>query len=305
MDRRITKEKLRERVEKGYSLLEECTVCPRECKVNRLKEELGFCQTGKDPIVSSYNLHFGEEPPLSGKNGSGTIFFSHCNLKCVYCQNYPISQLGNGKKITTQKLAEMMLELEKRGAHNINFVTPSHVIPQILEGVYFAQENGFSLPLVYNSSGYDKKEALELLDGIIDIYLPDIRYADNLKAKKYSSAQNYVEINQLAIKEMFRQVGNLELDEMGMAKKGLIVRHLILPEGIAGSQRSFEFLEKEISPKVWVSLMSQYFPANQVEKFPPLNRRITEEEYAQAVQGFYENNLENGWMQENLVYEKY
>ncbi|MFQ6003172.1 MAG: radical SAM protein [Candidatus Zixiibacteriota bacterium] len=290
---------IKERIEKAYQLLRNCRVCPRRCGVDRLNGQRGICKVGKNPKVSSYNVHFGEEPPISGTRGSGTIFFTSCNLRCVYCQNFPISQLGHGSEVTTKDLAKMMIFLQSRGCHNINLVTPSHFIPQILEAVSFAWEMGFDLPLVYNSSGYDSIEALRLLEGVIDIYLPDMRYSDNRVAKRLSSAQDYVEVNREAIREMYRQVGNLVIDGNGIAKKGLLVRHLILPFDLAGSKNTFRFVEEEISPKVYVSLMGQYFPSFKASFDVSINRKITEEEYEQAKESFFKSGLTLGWMQEN------
>ena len=274
------------RIEKANALLEECTVCPRECGVNRLKGEIGFCGIGKEPRVASFNLHTGEEPPISGSKGSGTIFFSGCNLRCKYCQNFPISQLRNGEEITTQKLAGMMLHLQSKGSHNINFVTPSHVVPQILEALSFAWEKGLDLPLVYNTSGYDAIGSLQLLEGIIDVYLPDMRYSDNRIAKELSSVEDYVEVNRKAIKEMYRQVENLQTDEEGIAKKGLIIRHLILPDNLAGSDATFRFIRDEISDKMRVSLMGQYFPSFRAGECVSIDRKITPEEYESVLESF-------------------
>lgn len=289
---------IKERVEKGYQLLQKCRVCPRGCGVDRLNGERGICKVGKNPMVSSYSVHFGEEPPISGTRGSGTIFFTSCNLRCIYCQNFPISQLGNGSEVTTRDLAKMMVSLQSRGCHNINLVTPSHFIPQILEAVSFAWEMGFDLPLVYNSSGYDSIEALRLLEGIIDIYLPDMRYSDNRVAKRLSSAEDYVEVNQEAVREMYRQVGNLVTDEDGIAKKGLLIRHLILPFDLAGSKKTFRFIKEEIYPNVYVSLLGQYFPSFKASDDVSINRKITKEEYEQAKESFFESGLTSGWMQE-------
>jgi putative pyruvate formate lyase activating enzyme len=290
---------IKERIEKGYALLEKCVVCPRECKANRLKGEIGFCGMGKNPKVASYNVHPGEEPPISGTKGSGTIFFSGCNLRCIYCQNFPISQMRHGKEITTQKLAEMMLYLQSKGCHNVNFVTPSHFVPQIIEALSFAWDTGFDLPLVYNTSGYDGLHSLKLLEGIIDIYLPDMRYSDNSKAKELSSVENYAEVNRKAIKEMFRQVGNLVTDEAGIARKGLIIRHLILPHNLAGSEQTFQFIKREISDKTYVSLMGQYFPSYKAGRHVSINRKIMPEEYESAVESFFDSGLSRGWMQDS------
>jgi putative pyruvate formate lyase activating enzyme len=294
---------LKERIEKAYALLERCTVCPRECKVNRLKGEIGFCGVGENPKVASYNLHYGEEPPISGINGSGTIFFSGCNMRCMYCQNFPISQLRNGKETTPLDLAEMMLSLQGKGCHNVNLVTPSHVVPQILKALSFAWERGFDLPLVYNTSGYDSYQSLKLLDGIIDLYLPDMRYSDNKIAKKLSSVEDYVEMNRKAIKEMYRQVGNLITDEQNVAKRGLIIRHLILPDGLAGSQETFGFIKRKISGEVHVSLMGQYFPSFRAGECVSINRKINPKEYEYAVESFFKWGLSRGWMQEGFKHE--
>lgn len=294
---------IEDRIEKAHALLEECAVCPRECRVNRLKGEIGFCGIGKDPKVASFNLHTGEEPPISGSKGSGTIFFSGCNLRCKYCQNFPISQLRNGEEITTQKLAGMMLHLQSKGSHNINFVTPSHVVPQILEALSFAWEKGLDLPLVYNTSGYDAIGSLQLLEGIIDVYLPDMRYSDNRIAKKLSSVEDYVEVNRKAIKEMYRQVGNLQTDQEGIAKKGLIIRHLILPDNLAGSDATFRFIRDEISDKMRVSLMGQYFPSFRAGECVSIDRKITPEEYESVLESFLDSGLSRGWTQKGFEHE--
>ena len=294
---------IEDRIEKAYALLEECAVCPRKCRVNRLKGEIGFCGIGKDPKVASFNLHTGEEPPISGSKRSGTIFFSGCNLRCKYCQNFPISQLRNGEEITTQKLAGMMLHLQSKGSHNINFVTPSHVVPQILEALSFAWEKGLDLPLVYNTSGYDAIGSLQLLEGIIDVYLPDMRYSDNRIAKKLSSVEDYVEVNRKAIKEMYRQVGNLQTDQEGIAKKGLIIRHLILPDNLAGSDATFRFIRDDISDKMRVSLMGQYFPSFRAGECVSIDRKITPEEYESVLESFLDSGLSRGWTQKGFEHE--
>jgi putative pyruvate formate lyase activating enzyme len=294
---------IKARIEKAYALLENCRVCPRECGANRLKGEKGLCGVGKNPEVASYNVHYGEEPPVSGSRGSGTIFFSGCSLRCVYCQNFPISQLRNGKEMTAQKLADMMLQLQSKGCHNINLVTPTHFVPQIVKALSFAWEKGFDLPLVYNTSGYDSLHSLRLLDGVIDVYLPDTRYSNNEAAQMLSSVGDYVEANREAIREMFQQVGNLVTDEWGIAKKGLIIRHLILPDGLAGSEETFRFIKEEISGEVYVSLMGQYFPSFKAEECVSINRKITPEEYESAVESFFESGLSRGWMQERVKHE--
>ena len=296
----IKEEEFDRRIEKAYKLLSSCEVCPHKCRVNRLKGEQGICRSGEEVIVSSYNAHFGEEPPLVGNFGSGTIFFTNCNLKCVYCQNYPISQLGNGNKVSLSELAKIMLALQKRKCHNINLVTPTHFVPQILKSLKLAIKMGLRIPIVYNTSGYESVETLKLLDGIVDIYLPDARYADNEIAKKYSAAPNYFEIMKKALKEMHRQVRDLVTDKIGVARSGLIVRHLVLPRGVSGTKKIMRFIAREISPHTYVSLMAQYFPAYQAGQFPAISRRINKEEYKEALEAFKEENLENGWFQKDL-----
>lgn len=296
----IKEEELDRRIKKAYKLLSSCEVCPHKCRVNRLKGEQGFCRSGEEVIVSSYNAHFGEEPPLVGNFGSGTIFFTHCNLKCVYCQNYPISQLGNGNKVSLPELAKMMLALQKRKCHNINLVTPAHFVPQILKSLKLAIKMGLCIPIVYNTSGYDSVNTLKLLDSVVDIYLPDARYADNEIARKYSSAPNYFKIIKKSLKEMYRQVGDLAVGKTGVARSGLIVRHLVLPGSLSGTKKIMHFIAREISPHTYISLMAQYFPAYQADQFPHLSRRINRKEYREALRAFKEEGLENGWFQEDI-----
>jgi putative pyruvate formate lyase activating enzyme len=296
----MKEEEFDRRIEKAYKLLSPCEVCPRECRVNRSEGEKGFCRSGEEVIVSSYNAHFGEEPPLVGNFGSGTIFFTNCNLKCVYCQNYPISQLGNGNKVSLSELSKIMLALQKRKCHNINLVTPTHFMPQILKSLKSAIKMGLRIPIVYNTSSYDSVNTLKLLDGVVDIYLPDARYADDKIALKYSSAPGYFEIMKKALKEMHRQVGDLSLNRMGVAHSGLIVRHLVLPEGLSGTKKIMHFIAREISPHTYISLMAQYFPAYQAGQFPPLSRRINREEYREALRAFEEEGLRNGWFQKDI-----
>ena len=294
----ISDTELQKRIDAAYGLLASCRVCPRECGVDRLKnDKLGFCRSGLNPIISSVCPHFGEEPPLSGAKGSGTVFFTNCNLRCVYCQNYPISQMGNGEERSPGELACQMLWLQEQGCHNLNLVTPTHFVPQILKALGIAIQRGFNLPIVYNTSGYESMETLRLLDGIVDIYLADMRYSDNAAAMKYSIAPDYPKLNRAAIKEMSRQVGNLVQDKQGIAKQGLIVRHLVLPGNIAGTEAVMKFLAEEISKEVAISLMSQYFPAYRAREFNEINRRITTEEYEKAYQIMLKYGLENGWIQ--------
>jgi putative pyruvate formate lyase activating enzyme len=294
----ISETELQERIQAAYQLLESCRVCPRECGVNRLKDDkLGFCRSGLNPVISSVSPHHGEEPPISGTKGSGTIFFTNCSLKCVYCQNYPISQMGNGVERSPGELACQMVYLQEQGCHNLNLVTPTHFMPQILKAIKIARERGFNLPIVYNTSGYESLEALRLLDGIVDIYMPDMRYSDDRMSVKYSVASHYAEINRAAIKEMYRQVGNLVLDESGIAKKGLLIRHLVLPENISGTESIMKFLAEEVSKDVYISLMSQYFPAYKAHTFKELSRRLMAEEYEEACRIMEKYGLENGWIQ--------
>jgi putative pyruvate formate lyase activating enzyme len=295
----LSQNKLQERIEAAYQLLENCRVCPRECGVNRLKDDkIGFCRSGHNPVISSVSPHHGEEPPLSGTRGSGTVFFTNCNLKCVYCQNYPISQMGNGSERSPGELACQMIWLQEQGCHNLNLVTPTHFMPQILKALGIARDRGFHLPIVYNTSGYESVEALRLLDGIVDIYLPDMRYSDDRKAMRYSIAPHYHSINQAAIREMYRQVGNLAVDEKGIATRGLIVRHLVLPGGKSGTDGVMKFLAGEISRDVYISLMSQYFPAYRANEFKELSQRTSPDEYEEAYQIMQKYGLENGWTQD-------
>jgi putative pyruvate formate lyase activating enzyme len=295
----VSQSELEIRIEAAYSNLEKCKVCPRECGVNRLKDDkVGFCRSGLDPVIASVSPHQGEEPPISGTRGSGTIFLANCNMRCEYCQNYPISQMGHGTERTPGELACQMLYLQEQGCHNVNFVTPTHYVPQILKAVGIARERGFNLPIVYNTSGYDSVEMLLLLDGIVDVYMPDMRYADNAASVRYSVAPYYVQINQAAVKEMYRQVGNLVMDKDGIAKRGLLVRHLVLPNKVSGTEEVMRFLSKEISKDVCVSLMSQYFPAYRSAESKLLSRRITEEEYDEAYAMKIRYGLKKGWVQE-------
>jgi len=289
---------LENREKKLNEILKSCQLCPRKCKVNKLKGEKGFCRAGKNITFSLAQPHFGEEPILTGENGSGTIFFTYCSLRCVYCQNYEISQLGQGKKITPRELAKIMINLQNKRVHNINLVSPTHFIPQIIQALILAIPQGFHLPLVYNTSGYERVEILKLLRGIIDIYLSDMRYSDDKMAEKYSGVLNYVHYNRLAIKEMFNQVGNPILSGQGIIQRGLIIRHLVLPNNIAGSKNTFRFLAKEISKDVYVSLMAQYFPCFKAKNYPLINRPITHSEYQNVLDSFHEERLRNGLKQD-------
>jgi putative pyruvate formate lyase activating enzyme len=275
---------LESRVEEAREMLEECRLCGRECHVNRLEGTRGaVCRTGEKAVVSSFNAHFGEEDPLVGQHGSGTIFFTNCNLKCQFCQNYEISQLGEGREVSAEEIAGMMLHLQGRGCHNVNFVSPTHVIPQIMAALLIAAEKGLRVPLVHNTGGYDSLETLSLLDGIVDIYMPDMKYADEKVGRKYSKVKEYPQVNQAAVREMHRQVGDLVTDEQGIAQRGLLVRHLVLPNGLAGTSEIVRFLAEEISPETYVNVMSQYRPTYKAHEYPDIDRRPTMEGLEEAV----------------------
>jgi len=284
---------LRKRATKAYEHLSNCDVCALACGIDRRNGELGTCKTGERAKISSYGPHLGEENPLRGHRGSGTIFFTRCNLRCQYCQNHDISQTDSGYEIEPEELAVIMLELQDRGCHNINFVSPSHVVPQILAGVLIAAQAGLMIPLVFNSGGYDSMTMLALLDGVIDIYMPDMKYGDPEIGRLYSKIPDYPQVNQMVVKEMHRQVGDLILDERGIANRGLLIRHLVLPENLAGTDRVIRFLAQEISTNTYLNLMDQYRPAYHAGNYPELNRTITREEYSQAVQLAQESGLTN------------
>lgn len=277
-----------------------CALCPHTCKVDRTKGEKGICRSGMHAVVASYNAHYGEEPPISGYSGSGTIFFSGCTGRCLFCQNYPISQLGIGNIVTDERLAEIMIELQECGCHNINLVTPTHFIPSILSALLIAVSMGLHIPLVYNTSGYERLEIIELLGGIVDIYLPDVKYADNATALRISGFKRYVEHNRSALIEMFKQVGNLKIKK-GIAVKGLIIRHLILPQELSGTESVMRFLSESISPNIYVSMMDQYFPAHKALSSETLSRRISVNEYNDAIEYFTRCGLHNGWIQEHFL----
>ena len=276
--------RLQERVREAWERLADCDLCPHDCHVNRRATIKGaVCRTGERATVASYHTHFGEERPLVGVGGSGTIFFSWCNLRCQFCQNYDISQMGEGTEVEPDQLAAMMLQLQARGCHNINFVTPSHVVPQILAAVANAAECGLQLPLVYNTGGFDAPATLRLLDGVVDIYMPDMKYADEALARKYSKVRDYPARNRAAVKEMHRQVGDLIIDEHGVARRGLLVRHLVMPNGIAGTAEIVRFLAEEISRDTYLNLMDQYRPCYKAHAIPGLDRAITRSDYLEAV----------------------
>jgi putative pyruvate formate lyase activating enzyme len=300
---------LKRRAEALEARLASCDICPRECGVNRLENKLGFCHSAHLPIVSAVCAHYGEEPVISGSQGSGAIFFGNCNMRCVYCQNHQISQdwrKQKSREMDCHTLAEHMLRLQdESGCHNINFVSPSHFVPQLIRAVLEAVPMGLRLPLVYNTGGYDSIESLQALDGIISIYLPDIRYSSDRWSKVLSLAPEYVKHSRAAIREMYRQVGDVVLDEAGLAQKGLIVRHLILPNGLAGSRDSLTWLAQELSPSVTVSIMSQYYPANRALRSHLLSRTISPSEYQEVVDLVNSLGLENGWLQEMGASENY
>lgn len=289
---------LLQRVREAYRRLAACDLCPHDCGVNRIKGQRGICGAGLKPKIASANVHRGEEPPISGTKGSGTIFLSGCSLKCMFCQNFPISQLGNGEEITTGGLAQRMLRLQRQGVHNINFVTPTHFLPQILAALWLAIPQGFSLPIVWNTSGYEKVDCLRLLDGVIDIYLPDMKYAEERFSVEFSAAPGYRDCNRAAVIEMLRQVGHLQLDDDGIARRGLIIRHLVLPGGGAGSRETLAWIAANLGTATHIALMNQYFPAHRAVSSEVLGRKIGDEEYDEAVAALEEFGLENGWVQE-------
>jgi putative pyruvate formate lyase activating enzyme len=276
---------LKKRADQAIESLASCEICPRACHENRLLDELGICKIGRFARVDSYFPHRGEEDCLRGQRGSGTIFFSRCSLRCQFCQNFEISHIGNGAETPPEQLAKMMLTLQDAGCHNINLVTPDHVVPQILEALLLAVEDGLRLPLVYNSSSYISMQALQLLDGVVDIYMPDFKIWDSALALKYLAAKNYPQVARCAIKEMYRQVGDLKLDENGLARRGVLVRHLVMPRNMAGTREVMKFLARDVSPHTYLNLMDQYAPAGKVssEKFPEINRSITGQEYSNAM----------------------
>lgn len=292
---------LARRVISAAHRLASCRVCPRECGVDRCGTERGYCGAGDLPVVASFGPHYGEERPLVGRRGSGTIFFSHCNLHCDFCQNYSLSQQGEGREISCGKLASIMLDLQARGCHNINLVTPSHVVPQILEAVLIAAEKGLTIPLVYNSSGYDSVETLRLLDGVVDIYMPDAKYGDDGIARDLSDAVGYTGIMQRALLEMHRQVGDLVCDEQGVAVRGMVIRHLVLPENLARTDRVLRFIAEEISRDAYVNVMAQYRPMWRIVSgrndriARQMRRPITPEEHARALRWARECGLHRGF----------
>ena len=296
---------LEQRVEALERLLESCTVCPRDCLNNRLNNDIAACYSGRLPIVSSYTAHFGEEPPLVGKHGAGNIFFGNCNLRCVYCQNYQISQTHKQQlknEVTHERLAEMMLELQQRGCHNINFVSPTHFAPQMARSILIAAQQGLHVPIVYNTNAYDAVSVLRLLDGVVDVYLPDLKYADDESGYLYSKVSGYKRFSRLALKEMYRQTGDeLVFSDDGLLKRGLVIRLLVLPNDIGSIRESIEWIRDELSPRVAISLMAQYYPTHQAEtnsRYVLLSRRIRESEWVKATSALELFGIEEGWVQE-------
>jgi putative pyruvate formate lyase activating enzyme len=292
---------LESRVKTLKEMLKNCVLCPHQCSVDRLNGEKGYCKTLEDCVVSGAQPHFGEEEELVGTHGSGTIFFSHCNLKCVFCQNYEISYCGEGQTLNVSQLAQMMLSLQTKGCHNINLVSPSHIVPQIVEAIFLAAQKGLYIPIVYNSNGYDLVDTLKLLDGIIDIYMPDIKFSDDDIAFKYLNVKSYFTVAKNAVIEMYKQVKNLETDDRNIAYKGLIIRHLVLPQNLAGTEKIMRFLADEISPDIYVNIMAQYYPAHKAYNFEELSRRISKDEYKMAVESAKLAGLKNIQTQYNIA----
>ncbi|OGB63875.1 MAG: radical SAM protein [Caldithrix sp. RBG_13_44_9] len=278
----LQKNQFPEKIEQAKKLFLSCRVCPRQCRVNRLAGELGECRSGYDPIISSYFPHFGEEAPLVGRYGSGTIFIGGCNLLCLFCQNYDTSHLLSGRPVSIQRFAKLMLKLQQSGCHNINIVTPSHIVPQLIETLHLAARNGLTLPLVYNSGGYDSLESLQLLEGLVDIYMPDFKFFNDELGAKYTAVDNYGTIAQQAIKEMHRQVGDLVI-ENGIAQRGLLVRHLVMPGMLEDSRKVFHFLANEISRNTYLNVMPQYRPAGEARNYEEIDWPLPYSEFLSAV----------------------
>ena len=284
--------------------LRKCEICPHNCRVNRLEGKLGRCKLSNKIKIALVSLHNFEEPCISGENGSGTVFFSSCNLNCVFCQNYEISQLGNGKEISIEELADIFMKQQNNNAENINLVTPTMYIYHIIEAIKIARNKGLKIPIVYNSNGYENVEALKKLEGYIDIYLPDLKYSNNEIAYKYSNIKNYFENATLAIKEMYRQVGAPVLDENGMMKRGLMIRHLILPNQLENSKGVLKWISENLDNSIYVSVMAQYFPTYKAKEFSEISRKLTKEEYETIEQYLYSLNLDNGYIQELGTHEE-
>jgi putative pyruvate formate lyase activating enzyme len=284
---------LQSRVNNLKAMLQNCVLCPHQCQVNRTKGERGYCKTLDNIIISGADTHFGEEKELVGRYGSGTIFFSHCNLKCVFCQNYEISYCGEGQEISAEDLSEIMLHLQNKKCHNINLVSPGHIVPQIVEAIYLAAKRGLSIPIVYNTNGYDLSDTLKLLDGIVDIYLPDIKFGKDSTAQEYLGVKQYYSIAKEAVKEMYKQVGNLAVNDLDVAYKGLLIRHLVMPENLAVTEEIMRFIAEEVSPDTYVNIMAQYYPAHRAHEYSELKRRITKQEFGAAVNAAEKAGLRN------------
>lgn len=280
-------------------MLSKCELCPRNCGINRLNDELGFCKSGKNVKVARASLHHWEEPCISGSNGSGTVFFSNCNLNCVFCQNHQISQENTGKEVSIERLAQIFLEQQKRGAHNINLVTPSHYVPQIIEALKIAKNNGLNLPIVYNTNSYEGITTIKLLKGYIDIYLPDLKYYNNKYAEKYSGARNYFKHASEAIKEMVNQVGPCKFDSDGIMKKGVIIRHMMLPGLLFDSKKIIDYIYNTFGDSVYVSIMNQYTPLNKVNNFPEINKPVNPKHYEALIDYCLSIGIKNGFIQED------
>ncbi|MFZ5351855.1 MAG: radical SAM protein [Bacillota bacterium] len=280
----LSRGELENRVIRLRGMLKNCVLCPHQCQVNRLKGQRGFCRTLDKAVISGAEAHFGEEKELVGKYGSGTIFFSHCNLSCVFCQNYEISHCGEGREVTAQQLADSMLYLQNRKCHNINLVSPGHIVPQIVEAVFIAAKNGLRIPIIYNTNGYDLTDTLKLLEGIIDIYMPDIKFSDNEKAQKYLGVKNYYDIAKEAVREMYMQVGDLKTNENNIAYRGLMIRHLVMPMNIAGTDKIMRFIAEEISKETYVNIMSQYYPSHQAYAYEELRGRVAKKVFSDALE---------------------
>ena len=286
---------LSERINSLNNILESCEICPRRCRVNRIEDEKGYCKSGRELYLSSYGPHFGEERELVGRNGSGTIFMTNCNLLCVYCQNYDISHLGYGEKTSRERAAEIMLNLQRRGCHNINLVTPTHYAPQLVEAVETAIEKGLRLPLVWNCGGYENVEVIELLEDIVDIYMPDMKYGSTEPAGRYSETPDYFQRSKEAVKEMHRQVGDLKIDNRGIAFRGLLIRHLVLPYDLAGSEEVLRFISGDLSKETYVNIMAQYRPCGKAFEYHELSRRPTHREYQSVINQAKKLGLKRGF----------
>ena len=285
-------------MEKILTNLERCNICPHKCQVNRIKGQVGRCKSSNKVKIALYSIHNFEEPCISGKNGSGTIFFSNCNLNCVFCQNYEISQLGQGKEFEINELADIMIKEQEKGVENINLVTPTSYIIQIAESIKIAKGKGLKIPIVYNTNSYENIESLKLLDGLVDIYLPDLKYYYNKLGKRYSNVENYFEIATNAILEMYRQVGNVQIDSNGILQKGVVIRHLVLPNHIENSKKVLKWIKENLDNKVFVSIMAQYFPTYKAKDIEKINRKLTKKEYQEIMEYVDSIGLDNGYVQE-------